>query len=88
MFQTKFNLLFQETGTIIAFPFIVFLFLGPFLGFITDKKGQKGYVLIVGFALLFFAHVIFFNFKPCPPNDKCYEGIFPMTLIGMANTMI
>ena len=39
MFQTKFNLDLQEAGTIIAFPFIVFIFLGPFQGWITDKKG-------------------------------------------------
>lgn len=62
MFQTKFNLDLQETGTIIAFPFIVFIFLGPFQGWITDKKGYKGYVLIAGFIILSIAHIVFVTF--------------------------
>lgn len=44
--------------------------------------------MISGFALLLLAHFVFVNFDDCDPNDKCYEGIFPMTLIGLSNTMI
>ena len=67
---------------------MVFIFVGIFLGFITDKKGYKGIVLIIGFFMLLLSHLIFLQFKSCPADDKCYEGIFPMTLIGMASTMI
>ena len=72
MFQMKFNLEIQETGTIIAIPFIVYIFLAPFLGIMMDKIGNRGYILIVGFLSLFFCQLIFLNFEKCPPNDKCY----------------
>jgi MFS family permease len=88
MFQIKYNLDLQETGTIIAIPFIVFIFLAPFLGIIMDKIGKRGYILIVGFVALFLSQLIFLNFEECPSNDKCYEGIFPMSLLGMAYTII
>ena len=41
--------------------------------------------------MLFASHLIFYNLEACadtPEKDKCYEGIFPMTLIGMSNTII
>lgn len=78
----------QETGTIIAIPFIVFIFLAPFLGIIMDKIGNRGYILIIGFLSLFASQVIFMNLDECNINDKCYEGIFPMSLIGMGSTII
>ena len=55
MFQVKFNLEMQETGTIIAIPFIVFIFLAPFLGIMMDKIGNRGNLLIIGFLSLFFS---------------------------------
>ena len=53
MFQKKFNLDLQETGTIIAIPFIVFIFLGPMLGILVDKISQRGLLIVIGFISLF-----------------------------------
>jgi MFS family permease len=88
MFQTKYNLDIQQAATIIASPFIVFLVVGLLIGWITDMKGQKGKILAVGLFFMCLSHTIFLYFKRCPEDEKCYEGIFPMTLIGLANTMI
>ena len=91
MFQQKFNMNLQESGMIIAFPDIVFILMGGFLGYFVDKKGKRGYLLAFGFIMLFFSHLTFYGYKACPDTpvkDKCYEGIFPMTLVGMSNTII
>lgn len=88
MFQAKYGLEVQESGSIIAIPFIVFIFLAPFLGIVMDKIGNRGYILIIGFLSLFGSQIIFMNLPECEKGDKCYEGIFPMTLIGMASTII
>ena len=72
MFQLKFNLDLQETGTIIAIPFIVYIFLAPMLGLFLDKLGSKGYVLIIGFTCLFISFYVFYGYDICPENDKCY----------------
>lgn len=53
-----------------------------------DKIGNRGYILIIGFLSLFVSQMIFLNLGNCEPNDKCYEGIFPMSLIGMSSTII
>ncbi len=47
---------------------ITFIVLGIFFGYITDKKGKKGNLLIVGFAILAIAHAIFFTFDSCPAS--------------------
>ena len=60
MFQTKFNLSLQESGTVIAFPDIVFIFTGAFLGFFVDKRGKRGFVLGIGFLMLLASHFIFY----------------------------
>jgi hypothetical protein len=81
----------QESGIIIAFPDIVFIFMGGFLGFFVDKRGKRGFLLTVGFMMLFLSNFIFYKYDACPDTpikDKCYEGIFPMTLVGMSNTII
>jgi MFS family permease len=81
----------QESGIIITFPDIVFIFLGGFFGFFIDKFGKRGSAITVGFAMLFFSHLIFYNLSACSDTiekDKCYEGIFPMTLVGMSTTII
>eukprot|EP00347_Sterkiella_histriomuscorum_P010927 403374398 len=88
LFQASYHLEMQETGTIIAIPFIVFIFLAPFLGIMMDKIGNRGYILIIGFVSLFASQMIFIKLPKCEDNDKCYEGIFPMSLIGMASTII
>lgn len=31
---------------------------------------------------------MFYKFNSCPFDDKCYEGIFPMSLLGIASTLI
>jgi MFS family permease len=65
--------------------------MGGFLGFFVDKRGKRGFLLIFGFIMLFFSHFLFYRYDACPDTpikDKCYEGIFPMTLIGMSNTII
>jgi len=67
---------------------LVFIPLGLALGYLTDKRGYKGYVMVVGCILLALAHAIFFSFDTCDDGDKSYAGIFPMTLIGIANTLI
>lgn len=88
LFQKKFNLDLQETGTVIAIPFIVFILLAPMLGLFMDKIGQRCYMMIIGFICLFFSQSVFLSYETCPSDDKCYEGIMPMALIGLASTMI
>lgn len=88
MFQLKFNLDLQETGTVIAIPFIVFIFLGPLLGILLDKIGMRCYILIIGYFCVFISYYVFFKLDICPEFDKCYQGIFPMSLIGIASTII
>lgn len=51
----------QESGIIIAFPDIVFIIMGGFLGYFVDKKGKRGYLLIIGFFMLFLSNLIFYN---------------------------
>lgn len=89
MFQTRFNLDKEETVKVIMGTFtMVFIPLGLALGYLTDKRGYKGYVMVLGCALLALAHAIFFSFDSCEDGDKSYAGILPMTLIGIANTLI
>eukprot|EP00349_Pseudokeronopsis_sp_Brazil_P006119 CAMPEP_0202958664 /NCGR_PEP_ID=MMETSP1396-20130829/2944_1 /ASSEMBLY_ACC=CAM_ASM_000872 /TAXON_ID= /ORGANISM="Pseudokeronopsis sp., Strain Brazil" /LENGTH=196 /DNA_ID=CAMNT_0049676835 /DNA_START=1195 /DNA_END=1785 /DNA_ORIENTATION=- len=88
MFQAKYNLDIQETGTIIAIPFIVFICLGPVLGILLDNIGMRCYILTIGFLCLALSQLIFLRLPACPEYDKCYTGIFPMSLIGMATTII
>ena len=76
------------TGYIVAIPSTVFLAFGVIQGLTTDKFGKKGHLLTIGFALMFIAHIIFLSFDICPSEERCYEGIFPMILIGFANTMV
>lgn len=67
---------------------LVFIPLGLALGYLTDKRGYKGYVMVLGCIILALAHGIFFSFDTCEDGDKSYAGILPMTLIGIANTLI
>jgi MFS family permease len=84
----KFNLDLQETGTIIAIPFIVFVFLAPMLGLFLDKIGYRCYILILGYSCLFLSQMIFMGYDVCPANDKCYEGIAPMAITGLSSAVI
>ena len=78
----------QETGTIIAIPFIVFIFLAPIFGIALDKAGNRGYCILIGFFSLFISQLIFYKTQYCRQGDKCYEGIFPMCLLGISYTII
>jgi MFS family permease len=91
MFQQKFNMNLQESGVIITFPDIVFIIMGGFFGFFVDKHGKRGSIITIGFGMLFVSHLIFFNLNACEDTlekDKCYEGILPMSLVGLANMLI
>jgi MFS family permease len=89
MLHTKFNLARSTSKEVYMGTYLIlFIVVGIPLGWITDKRGKKGYVMIAGFALLFMAHLIFVNFDDCEVGDQCYKGILPMTLIGLSNTMI
>jgi MFS family permease len=78
----------EESGTIISFPDVIYIIIGPFLGYLTDKKGKKGIIMMFGFLMCIASHFLFYRFPACDLGDRCYEGIFPMVFIGMANTMI
>jgi MFS family permease len=65
IFQTKYNLSLEESGTILSFPDIIYIVFGPILGFIIDKKGYKGIILLIGFLLVFISHVLLYSFSEC-----------------------
>lgn len=88
MFQIKFNLDLSETSIVIAIPFIVYIFLGPFIGILFDKLGQRCNVLIAGFVCLTISQYMFYSFDSCSASDKCYQGIYPMSMMGLALTFI
>ncbi len=58
------------------------------LGLMLDKIGMRCYILTIGFFTLSLSQFIFIRLETCNENEKCYEGIFPMALVGMSNTII
>jgi MFS family permease len=88
MFQTKFNYSAEGAIYVIMIPSIMFPVVGLWFGYITDKKGQKGYLLISSFFILLISHWIFIGLDECPERENSYSGILPIFLISIANTMI
>jgi len=62
----------EESGRIMTYPDIIYIFSGVFVACFIDKKGKKGFVLAVGFALLLLSTTIFYQLDVCPANKKCY----------------
>lgn len=86
--QTKYNISLDQTGSIIALPYFVFFCLAVPLGIFFDKYGYRLSILIFGFALLMISQIIFLQHDPCPEDQVCYEGVFPIVLMGITFAIV
>ena len=87
MFSVKYNWI--STGSVISLPEIIFSVISIPMGYFIDKRGGMGHVLTIGFIVLAISHGVFYIENPCTPDSStCYQGILPMFLLGIANTII
>lgn len=72
----------------VMIPSFAFLAFGLVVGYITDKKGQKGIVIIAAFLFLSISHFIFVSLDECPVGETCKNVLIPIILISLSNMMI
>ena len=78
----------EESGLIISYPDIIYILFGVIVGLLIDKRGKKGVVLALGFAVFASSQFIFSMLNACPPKEQCTTGMAPMIMVGFANTLI
>jgi MFS family permease len=78
----------EESGEIISYPDIIYILFAAIVGFIIDKRGKRGVILALGFAVSALSQFIFSFLKACPPKEQCTTGMLPMIMVGFANTLI
>lgn len=86
--QTKYNISLDATGSIIALPYLVFFVLAVPLGICFDRYGHRLSTMIFGFVLLMISQVLFLQTSACKDGQVCYEGIFPVILMGITFVIV
>jgi MFS family permease len=86
--QTKYNISLDATGSIIALPYLVFFVLAVPLGVCFDKFGYRLNTMIFGFVLLMISQILFLQTGACKDGQVCYEGVFPVILMGITFVIV
>lgn len=57
-------------------PYLIFVFMGPFIGFVVDKIGLRHWMIFSSSFLLFVSHALWLILPNCPePEEVCSRWI-------------
>lgn len=77
--QSKYKMTFEQGNEILPIPLFISAFTIPLFGFIADKYGKRGQLLIFSGILLTLSHIIL-GFSP--PNSKYYAAVPGLICFG------
>jgi len=59
----------EESGEIISYPDIIYIMFAVIVGLIIDKRGKRGVIMALGFAVFASSQFIFSILGACPPRE-------------------
>ncbi len=72
MYRSDFGYTIEESGNLMAVPYVFVVILSPFAGIIVERSRNKVRTLMVAPIMLFFSHILLAG------TDGCYRCIYPI----------